>query len=404
MKKRVVCYLNPIAILAIIAIFAITLCNISYSKPRKTDTKLALKSFIEKSGKEPSQYIVDKFKSKDIIILSEFNRLKHEVDFVKSIIPNLYRNGIYTLAMEFGNKEDQNRMNKLLGAEYFNRELAIDILRNFTEYGIWGYKEYLEIFKAAWSVNQSLTPSSQKFNIILLSSSDGYGSGKMIQKNQSMAKIIEKEILSKDKKALVYITSMHSENSLSSIDLKGTKKNEILKNNCLANVLKEKYPNRIHSVLFHSPWAMVGKNDFALTGVIKPLDGEIDAAIDLAGKNPVAFDVYDSPIKDLSEKRSVYYEMNKDYTVKCVCDGYIYLKPYEDYEYVTWIPDFITDNYLKTVKLYYSKINPDLKIETIDFATDVCSAYGYSLFEMAKSLKTLNFVQFTDGAILKNIN
>jgi hypothetical protein len=306
--------------------------------------------------------------------------------------------------MEFGNKEDQEKVDKLMGGYSFNEELAWEIMRNFREYGIWGYQEYFNIFKAAWNVNLFLTPSAPKFRILLLSSADGYGTDKFKNKNQLMAGILEKEIISKGRKALVYTTSIHAENCLASLKSANGKIQENLKNKCLANILKEKYSDKIFSVLFHSPWAVVNNNDMKLTGVVKPLEGEIDAAIELIGKNPVAFDICESPVKDMSEKRSVYYNMNKEYAMKCVCDGYIYLRPYEEYEYVSWIPEFITEDYLKIVKAYYSKINPDLRIETVDYASDICAAYSYTLFEMVKNLKGLSFVQYSSQRPEANAN
>jgi hypothetical protein len=377
---------------------------VSIAKVRPRDQKYAIKSFIDKNGKEPTQYIIDKFKEKDIVILSEFNRLKHEVQFVKSLIPKMYFNGIYTLAMEFGNKEDQSKVDNLLNKEFYNEDLALGILRNFTEYGIWGYQEYLDIFKEAWRMNQGLTTNAPRFRIVLLSSStissptNLFGSVNILNKNKIMAEVIEKEIINKGKKALIFITSSHSEYctlSFKALNIETREKD--IKSSMLTGILSKKYPNKVFAVLFHSPWTVVDKQSSKLKGLVKPLEGEIDGALELIGNNPVAFDIAGSPMEKLADKMSVYYYLNNEYTLSCLCDGYIYLKTYQEYEYVSWIPEFIDENYLWVVKEYFKKVNPDLPMETIGYASDFCSAIGRNLFELAKSIKSSDYVQSSYG-------
>jgi hypothetical protein len=124
-----------------------------------------MKSYIEKTGKEPVQYVADKFKEKDVVIFSEVHKLKHEIEFVKSLIPVLGNSGVYNIAVTFGNTRDQEKMDNLLKGKEFDKELAMEIMRNYKCKGICGYQEYLDLYKAVWDANKI---NNAKFRIILL--------------------------------------------------------------------------------------------------------------------------------------------------------------------------------------------------------------------------------------------
>src|SRR5580765_8055208 len=66
--------------------------------------------YLNKYGKPPDQYVIDKSKTYDIILLGESHALKNNLDFVMQLIPELYKAGIYNLGMEFGASEDQQRL------------------------------------------------------------------------------------------------------------------------------------------------------------------------------------------------------------------------------------------------------------------------------------------------------
>ena len=55
----------------------------------------------------PESYVIEKFKDHDAVILGENHRIKHDPLLVQRLIPLLYENGIYTVAIEFALYEDQ---------------------------------------------------------------------------------------------------------------------------------------------------------------------------------------------------------------------------------------------------------------------------------------------------------
>ncbi len=287
------------------------------------------------------------------------------------------------MAIEYGNTEDQSAIDQLLTAQSFDEESAKIIMRNFKDYGIWGYQEYLDMFRQAWEVNRYLTKKEKKFRIVLLSQAGNPNA----DKKKTMASIIEKEILSKNEKALVYISAFHSQNCI---------KNNNAENLKFDSYFTGKYGNKIFSIILHSPWITEGNNRLKAEGLIKPLEGAIDEVLEMTGFSPIGFDIAGSPFKNLNETKSVYYSRNNGYSLEAICDGYIFLKPYSEYEALTWIPDFVNEDNLLEVRKYFRGINSELKIESTGYANDLCSSTNMSILQNSKKLKNLSFIKL-DG-------
>ena len=77
--------------------------------------------------------------------------------------------GIYCLGTEFARSEDQHLIDSLLTAPTYDEDLARRI--TFTQFPFWGYQEYVDIFKAAWELNNSLPENYVKFRILGLNES-----------------------------------------------------------------------------------------------------------------------------------------------------------------------------------------------------------------------------------------
>jgi len=85
---------------------------------------------------------------------------------ISNLIPLLYKNHIYNLAIEFGIYKDQHLIDSFITSPYFNRKLADSIV--FSYYPVWGYKEYIDLYEIAWEVNHSNHADTNKFRVINL--------------------------------------------------------------------------------------------------------------------------------------------------------------------------------------------------------------------------------------------
>ncbi|MCX6832185.1 MAG: ChaN family lipoprotein, partial [candidate division Zixibacteria bacterium] len=113
-----------------------------------------LSGYLQVHRQTPEEYVISKFRDHDVIILGEQHRVLHDPMLVQTLIPMLYKQGIYTLGFEFARRIDQPLIDSLLDGKTYDQPLTNEILlRQFVH---WGYQEYADIFKAAWQVNQRL--------------------------------------------------------------------------------------------------------------------------------------------------------------------------------------------------------------------------------------------------------
>jgi len=131
--------------------------------------KIELKSYIIKNYLTPEDYILSKFKDHDIIFVGETHYIKHDPELIQKLIPLLYQKGVFTLGSEFGRREDQPLIDSLLNSMTYDESLAR--LITFNQFVFWGYKEYVDIYKAAWQLNQTLPAGKRKFRILGLNDS-----------------------------------------------------------------------------------------------------------------------------------------------------------------------------------------------------------------------------------------
>jgi uncharacterized iron-regulated protein len=114
-----------------------------------TETKKNLEDYLNTHWKSPEDYVIDKFSDHDIVIIGEVHGVKHDVELIHHLIPRLYKNGIYNLGIEFGSYEYQNKVDELINGKVYDENLARWIL--FKNNPIWGYKEYMDIYREAWN-------------------------------------------------------------------------------------------------------------------------------------------------------------------------------------------------------------------------------------------------------------
>ncbi|MFY8003524.1 MAG: hypothetical protein ACOVNR_01730, partial [Chitinophagaceae bacterium] len=125
----------------------------------------AIKQFLQKAS-SPQQYIIEKFKTNQVVLLGEQHVVQQNLLFVQSMVPILYKNGVRNIGMEFGASENQLLMDSLVTAPQFSDSLATKMMFDYNV--TWAFKEYLEVAKAAWQFNKTLPKSAKPFRIINL--------------------------------------------------------------------------------------------------------------------------------------------------------------------------------------------------------------------------------------------
>jgi hypothetical protein len=291
--------------------------------------------YIIRFGKRPSEYVVQKFAKNDVVFLAEDHSIKENLDLVTNLIPELYRNGIYTIGMEFGASEDQARMDSLVTAERYDEQIARDMM---FDYNVgWAYKEYIEMPKAAWKFNRSLPFGSKKFRIFNMSYIYDWSKFEGKRTPETMAKvfmkgeidsfradIIDREIVKKGEKILVLTGTQHAFTKYkTAVFRNGSDVIYHFTEQWLGNILYKKYPGRVFSILLHQPFSnKMGKRPFLLS----PGNGVVERAMDMNGNLPAGFDLDQWPpgkIPDSSE----FAAGHPDFRLGQLFDGYVFLKP-----------------------------------------------------------------------------
>ncbi|PZX93260.1 hypothetical protein DOS84_10340 [Flavobacterium aquariorum] len=312
--------------------FVILLPVCLFSQTEAIDRPL---QYLSANKMSPQEYIVSKFATRDIVLLSEEHRIKENLELVKSLIPFLYKNGVYTIGMEFGASENQKTLDSLILAPEYNENIARKLMFNYNSG--WVFKGYTDIYKAAWLFNKSLPESAKKFRILNLSyrynwsSFSGYRTPEKMMKvfykgNTEIYRfgIVEKEIMTKDDKILILTGDIHAftRYKFPVYDFLGEDFVR-LENGYFGNLLYAKYPQKVYTVLLHKPF--MNRPD-TKPELVSPANGAIETIMQKMEYEPVGFDLVNTPLGKLRDDS--YYSLgHKNCALEDIADGYVFLKP-----------------------------------------------------------------------------
>lgn len=317
------------------------------------DQQTELVAFLKAHWMPPEDYVVSKFKDHDIVFIGEFHRIKQDPTLIQALIPLLYKAGVLNLGIEFANYSDQPLIDKLINAEKYDEGLARRIA--FQALTFWGYKEYEDIYRAAWELNRSLPKDAPRFRVVGLEYSPNYklmtvpkeqltneqckkiwynGNG-----DEYMAGVILKEFVAKGRKALIYSGSHHAftRYHLPYYDYE-TKTLNRLADNRMGNLVYAKIGSRAFFVFLHSPW-MTKESEESMA---LPVGGAVDTVMANFADKRVGFDVAGTPFGKLKDPNAYYALGHDGFCLEDFCDGYIYQRPFKDYQGVTTDPRFVT--------------------------------------------------------------
>ena len=314
-----------------------------------------LARYLEAKGLAPEEYVASKFADHDIVFLGEHHFIKHDAELVQALIPVLYRHGVTDLAIEFGCYELQAEADALVTAETYDEARARRLLFQWGSY--WPYVEYMGLYRAAWELNRSLPPGAPKFRIIGLDYRPRWDllEEKMTRKqlvkrvffkggrDRHMADVVTREFVRKGRKALVYAGQYHATTRFP-FPVFDFKRRIVtgFDAHTLGQLIYRKIRGRAFSICLHYPWETVdGPKSFDY-----PIGGAVDALMKALGPRRVGFDVVGSPFGRLTDHKAVYSRGRPKFFFEDFCDGYIFQKPFAEYEGCGVDPLFVTEENL----------------------------------------------------------
>jgi hypothetical protein len=287
-----------------------------------------------------------------VVFLGEVHRIKHDVEFVQDLIPYLHSNGIFYLGTEFARREDQCLIDSLITGLAYDEALARQIM--FQQSVFWGYREYLDIFRAAWEVNSGIGDGVERFRILGLNGSPEWwhietdedrDNPEVMKKvwhgegEDLWARVILDSVVDRGGKILVHCGIHHAFTEFKQPVVAG---GEFIRfdDSRAGNHVFSEIGKRTITVFLHAGWY----DAMGYSGpMVPPADGIIDAVMEHIDPAyiPVGFDTRGTPFGDLPGETSLYGHGYDNFTLATFCDGYIYHGPFPDYEPATPIPDFV---------------------------------------------------------------
>jgi hypothetical protein len=289
-------------------------------------------------------YLVDQFRLKDVILVGESHRIREHAEFIAGMIPLLHQNGIHLLFSEHADCADSALIDSLVTGSVYDESLARYI--SWKNMWDWGYKEYVDVYYAAWKVNQDLAPGEEPFRIIGIEQDVPMNA----EPEMWWARVISRYSLEKNKKALVWCGLHHSFSNYYhpyyiNDSIQGFVSTRV------GNFLYRRYPARVMTVVLHAPLkaAIGARVDYVLPG-----EGRIDSVVYSlpAGQREIGFNTNESWLGNCTMQNTFYAMGYVNFTLKNMCQGYIVVKPVCDLHMVTAIPGFIdSSNVAETRKM-----------------------------------------------------
>jgi len=326
-----------------------SLLDVSALEP---NDQLVFAEWLNENGLDPLEYAVQTARNHDVTIFGETHNKREYLMFLNRIIPELYhRAGITCIAMEVYQSEDNERLYQLVTSNQFDKALKMQIARNVT-WKAWGCKGYWDVLETVWRLNRSLPEGSKKMRVIGLSYNwDGPSwhlvrSGPiwerlrvfrvlddfvlMLKADGIYARIIEKEIIKKGEKGIVWVGVAHS-------DINYRLRQKYAR---MGFMLHHKYGNRIFQIKLHDPYR----------------SESIAALIEHVVKDPVGFDVTGSPFGFLRDDDSFYFHDQPNVCFSDMASGYIFLKRFNKLNRCAWLNGYISKEMFVKNKPFYEAL------------------------------------------------
>jgi len=372
-------------VLIVLLGLAIAAANVSCGRQAGNKQVRDLAEYVKETGKSPVEFVLESFKDHDVVILGERHYIKDNPLLVQELIPVLHKHGINVLATEHARAEDQYLIDSLLAGADYDEALAKKI--TFLGYVHWPFKEYIDIYRTAWDVNHERGADEPAFRILGMNCSPDWSIMKKPADREvdSLKRAVWRGCREKDwakvvldavesgEKVLAFCGIHHGFTKYGQpivIDGKFYRFDRSRFGNCVYEALGD----RVMTVFMHAPFdGPAGYDD----DIVLPADGYIDQAMAILGPGsyPVGFDVAGSPLSDMPLTNSVYAHGYEPFTLDEFCDGYIYTRPIDQFEAVSIVDGFVTEENLDyahkqtpnpgyrdfTVEEYYRDFEDDMR-------------------------------------------
>lgn len=335
--------------------------------------------WLDEFGKTPLDYALEKCREHQVVIFGELHGAKDYLDFFLKLIPEAYyKAGMRYVILEVCKYEDNERIEKLIEGETYDRKLALEIARS-GPWATWNSKEYWDIFEVVWKLNKSLPAGAEHMKVIGMNVSadlvlnwlydnNKLEDQKLIEKakvqelllyenDALMAAAVEAAVIRKKTKGMVWVGRNHSFTHYAqpAVNADGIFIHDWPR---LGYLLHQRYQDRIFQISFH------GSDSYdSPKGIYDKYNGEKPVLSDLIekimaerGNKPVGFDISPSPFANVKDRRSIQFYFQPNVRFSDITQGYIFINPWDKISKCQKIENYVSEEMFKKYKLYYESI------------------------------------------------
>jgi hypothetical protein len=266
----------------------------------------------------------------DVVFLGENHGVLQYLNFVIDHIGDFAAAGVTAVAMEFGASEFQAELDALTRATTYDEQRVRELM---FEYNVgWVLQEYQDVARAVWQHNQRRDPALPPFRVLNLSYRYNWDGWSGERTPQSMAPvqyrgpidvfradILEREVLDRGTKCIALMGTPHALRAdvwpYQPVEVSGF---DNPARAWTAQVLADRYPDRVASVVLHAP---VSQGEL----MTLPSGGVLDALAVRVGQYGLLLQP-GSAAGNLSPG----IDFLPEYTWSDIADGYMAMAPLRD--------------------------------------------------------------------------
>ncbi len=346
----------------------------------KSDTSFI--NWLAVNAKTPEDYAIETASKHQLTMFGEMHGNKDNLEFLNRIIPDLYyKAGIRCVAMECIPATMNKKLQLLLNAPEFDRDLQMQIARS-QPWTSWGAKEYWDVLETVWKLNKNLPNGKTKMSIAGIDS-DWNGPDfalsfpgsadalenvpfyerfrffsslrnlpKFIYRDGIMSYNVKKEILDKGIKGIVWIGAGHTNLKFGLCNIRNNKLVSL--NARFGLMLYQKYKDQIAQIVM---WNTT-RNFLLSDPPPSVFDSLFEGIMAKRNNEPAGFTIAGSPFDQLHDTTAMFFNKYPTLCLSDVMQGVLFFKPYKEKTETTWMQGYLSEEkFLENKPFYKLKFN-----------------------------------------------
>ncbi len=339
-------------------------------------------TWVEEHGLPPAEFLLEQCRRYQVVIVGERHWERESLAFLCEQLPELHRYGVRLLAMEWLLAEDDELVERLVTAQVYDPELALEIARHHP-WRTWGWKGYVDVLESAWRLNVTLPPGEAKLRVVGLDlpidlvsmalagvgdqAVDGPGWERLravrmlrelpraILRECFMARRVEREILERGARALVWVGAAHS-----TIHCPGPGQGTGMGR--MGFLLARRHPGAITQVVLHDAFGHGPPGSSPENGV----SAFVERVMERLGNRPLGWQVTGSPFAALRDPHHWSFAGDAGMSFGDLACNYLFLAPRSRLARCDWLPGYVTARMLAENRPFYAAIGRRTGVEVRD--------------------------------------